>query len=232
MVPECTYVTQLMRHYYDIVNYSDAQRFATYAVSDAQLAATFQRTIDTMIAVAGSHFSWYEFDRQVLKDPELTRFVDLIPTFFEAETKVVYVVRDPRDVVASLLRVYQSDAESAVSVESIISDVYQYFWSAHESKMMKNGKLHAVCFEKILQKDEAEFIKIEDYLGFKIGRHGFAKVHFEPDKADRTYSANYGKAITELDDKSAEAFVGTHITNRIRTTFSGFNEIYNWWSVE
>jgi len=228
MLPECTYVTQLLRNYFDFVNYSDQQRFTAYARSSASLQKIYRRAAQRMAGTAASHFDWWRYKNIVFKDPELTAYVDLIPAFFGEDRKVVYVARNPADVVASLFKVY-CDEEQPPDLRIVADSVYQYFWSIHESELMKSGNVHVIQFEKILAKEESEFERIEAYLGFAVGREGFAKVYFEPDRKDATYSENFGKPITGELSSKAEKYIDESTLEYVRTTFSGYNEIYNWW---
>ena len=77
----------------------------------------------------------------------------------------------------------------------LISDIFTYYRKVQESKLCKRGAVHIVRYEKIVAHEEDEFRRLEEYLGFAIGREGFGKVYFDFDRVDPTYSAGYGRAI-------------------------------------
>ena len=228
MLPECTYVTHLIRQHHDMATYADPQRYSAYARSPEILLDVYRKSVDAMIGVASSHFPWWRYERMVLKDPLLTTYLDRIPLFFGPDVPVVCVIRDPRDVIASLCKVYVDDGRE-FDTKDVIEEIFQFFWAAHESELVKSGRVHCVCFEKILAKDEEEFQHIEAYLGYDIGREGFANVFFQPERNDSTYSDNFGKPITPVRSNKAATMLDECLVQQIETTFSGYNEKYAWW---
>ncbi len=228
MLPECTFISQMIRQYHDLVHYSDKQRFTAYAGTPENLAEIYSAAIDRMVLTAVSHFEGLDFRRLVLKDPELTTHVDLIPTFFGADSKVICVVRDPREVIASHRKV-QQDAEKQIDDEELVATVFNYYWIAHQSKLAESGSLHFVRFDRIVAKDEHEFAQLESYLGYPVGRQGFGKVFFEFDRTEATYSENYGKPIVDPGPSKTEAFLTEPLLERIQDVFSGYNQTYRWW---
>ncbi len=228
MLPECTFITQLIRHYHDLLHYSDKQRFAAYARSPENLAEIYSTAIDKMVLTAVSHFESIEFRHVILKDPELTIQVDLIPTFFDADSKVVCVVRDPREVIASHHKV-QQDAEQRVDEDELVAHVFNYYWIAHQSKLAESGSMHFVRFDRIVDKDEEEFAQLESYLGYPVGRQGFGNVFFDFDRTEATYSENYGKPIVRKPSSKAADLLTAPLVRKIQDAFSGYNLTYDWW---
>jgi hypothetical protein len=212
MLPECTYLTKIIQLYYDILHYSDSQRFAAYAISEKVLTGMYQSMVDVMLATVQSHFNEIDYRYLILKDHELTPLVDLIPRFFGENSKVICVVRDPRAVIASMLEVERKKKRclwgecikkpSYYSIDNLvsqlfrerklISDFFMYYWRVQESQLFKNGGIHLVHYDKIVALDEDEFQRLEDYVGFSIGRNGFGKTYFEFDRSDPTSSPGYG----------------------------------------
>jgi hypothetical protein len=248
MLPECTYITQVIQHYYNLIHYSDPQRFAAYAIDEATFLCMYRAMVDSMVATVQSHFKSIDYGYLVLKDPELTQVVDYIPRFFGEDSKTVCVVRDPRAVIASVLTVERkkkrdlwsawmrapswaatNDLISQVFRErKVIDDFFVYYWRVQESELYKRGALHVVRYENIVARDEEEFRNLETYLGFSIGREGFGKVHFDFDRSSPTFSAGYGQAIHQQNSDFKQKLTGRQI-RRIEKVFSGFNLIYKWW---
>jgi hypothetical protein len=248
MLPECTYITQIIQHFHNFLHYSDPQRFAAYAIDELTLAGMYSAMVDSMLETVQSHFDEIDYHYLILKDPELTPLVDLIPRFFGEDSKTVCVVRDPRAVIASMLGVERKKSKDLRSAwikspgwlatnnlvnqmlrgRRLISDFFEYYWRLHESQLYKSGAVHVVRYERIVSQEEDEFVRLEDFLGFAVGREGFGKVHFDFDHDDPTYSAGYGQAI-----QAPVADFRKKLTHRqIRTIekmFSGMNAIYGWW---
>lgn len=105
MLPECTYITQIIQHFHNLLHYSDPQRFAAYAIDEPTLVGMYRGMVDSMLKTVQSHFNEIDYRYLILKDPELTQLIDLIPRFFGEDSKTVCVVRDPRAVIASMLEV-------------------------------------------------------------------------------------------------------------------------------
>lgn len=248
MLPECTYITQIIDKYYNFLHYSDAQRFAAYAINEETLSRIFENMVQRLLSTVLSHFDGMPYQYLVLKDPELTLHVDLIPRFFGNRSKVVCVVRDPRAVVASLVKVERLKRSSVwdefrkscnlrtlsnmmqhfVNERLITANIFNYFLRVHSSNMNNQKAVHFVRFENIISHDEAEFQKLETFLGFSVGREGFGKVHFDFDRKDATYSENYGKAIQAPTTNYKSTLNKFHIL-KIERLFAMYNKIYNWW---
>ncbi len=248
MLPECTYMTQLIQHFYNIVNYSDSQRFSAYAIDEPTLGGMYKNIVDEMLSAVRGNFELGAYSHLVLKDPELSLYVDLIPRFFGVDSKVVCVVRDPRAVVASMLKVLKAKAkigwadfrkspnstnfavlmQQFSDIRNVISKVYNYYWCVHTSELFKSGRIHVVNYENIVSLDSCEFDHLERYLGFSVGRKGFGKVHFDFDRTDPTNSPGYGNDIKAPAVQFSDVLSSSQLS-KIESVFSGFNVIYKWY---
>ncbi|HEB27824.1 MAG TPA: sulfotransferase [Porticoccus sp.] len=248
MLPECTYITQIIQHFHDFLHYSDPQRFAAYAIDEETLTRMYRGMVDSMQATVQQHFKEIDYRYLILKDPELTQLIDLIPRFFGEDSKTVCVVRDPRAVIASMLEVERKKKKGVLSSwiktpskvtinelvnlifyeRRIISDFFVYYWRVLESQLYANGSVHIVHFEKIVARDEDEFRRLEEYLGFAVGREGFGKIHFGFDQTDPTYSPGYGGKIQVTKSDFRKTLTRRQIKN-IEAIFSGVNAVYGWW---
>lgn len=248
MLPECTCITQIIEHFHRVLHYSDPQRFAAYAINESTLAGNYRAMVDSMLATVRSHFDKLNYRYLILKDPELTHFVDLIPNFFGDDSKIICVVRDPRAVIASALEVEHKKSEAAWgALESapagtgadelitqlfrerrVASDFFLYYWKVQQSELFRQGRIHIVHYEKIVAREESEFVRLEEFLGFSVGREGFGKVHFDFDIADPTHSAGYGGSINASGSDYRKKLTERQVQH-IETMFSGMNEIYGWW---
>ncbi|PKH01855.1 hypothetical protein CXF72_14950 [Psychromonas sp. MB-3u-54] len=235
-IPECTYITQIVKHYHDIVNYSDKERFSIYAKDQETLLGVYKKHVDNMLEVVLSQFRNVNYDALVLKDPELSLYVDLVSTFFH-KSKIIYIVRDPRAIIASMLKVFAKKnsglfgANGYCSDETLLqvaSDIYNYFYVIHESRAYKDGMIHIVGYEDIVEGDLDVFVNLEKYLGYKLSRKAFERNAFEFDENDSTFSKNYGQDIVKCTSDYRDSLCPKHI-KVIEEMFSGLNLIYNWW---
>lgn len=247
MLPECTYLTQIIEHFHNIINYSDPHRFSAYAINESVLAEKYCTMVNLYLETARSHFD-PNFQYLILKDPELTKFIDLIPRFFGEKSKIVCIVRDPRDVISSMseveknkrkrLKTAWSKAPNWVTTKNLIDqwfhermlldNFFVYYWRVIDSQLYKCRKVHIVKYENITAQDEDEFSKLEDFLEFSVGRKGFEKMHFEFDRTDPTHSAHYGNTVQPV-NRDFSKNLSTLQIKKIMRVFSGMNSIYGWW---
>jgi hypothetical protein len=248
MLPECTYITQIIQHFHNFLHYSDPQRFAAYAIDEPTLSGMYRAMVDSMLSTVQSHFKGIDYRYLILKDPELTHLIDLIPRFFGEDSKIVCVVRDPRAVIASMVKIERPKRSAAwrelrrsanrrtasnmlqelFRERQIADDMLNYYRKAHSSELYKRGAVHIVRYENIVARDEEEFRRLDAFLGFAVGREGFGKVHFDFDRQDPTYSENYGKSIQAPTTDFRRILSGGQIS-RIENMFVDHNAIYKWW---
>ena len=236
-IPECTYITQIMKHYYDIVNYSDKARFSIYARDNETLLCVYKKHVENMLGIVLSQFNNVSYDSLVLKDPELSLYADLIPLFFQ-NSKIIYIVRDPRAIIASMIKVFikkdsslvdkNGDCSSDLLIQ-VTNDIFNYFYVIHESRAYKDGLIHTVGYENVVESDDNTLVELEKYLEYKLSRKAFERNAFEFDKKDPTFSTNYGvdivKHTSDFRDSLRPSYIG-----KIEEIFSGLNLIYNWWN--
>lgn len=248
MLPECTYITQIIQHFHNFLHYSDPQRFAAYAIDESTLAGMYRAMVDSMLSTVQSHFKEIDYRYLILKDPELTHLIDWIPRFFGEDSKTVCVVRDPRAVIASMVKVERAKRSAAwrelrqspnrrtvsgmlqqlVRERRIAADMFNYYRKVHSSELYKRGEVHIVRYENIVARDEEEFRRLDAFLGFSVGREGFGKVHFDFDRQDPTYSANYGKSI-QAPTTDFRRILSRRQIGKIDRMFVNYNAIYKWW---
>lgn len=228
MLPECTFLTQLIRHYHDTLNYADAERYRAYVKSPENLAGIYAPAVHGFVRSALANFPPGSARELVLKDPELSIYLDLLECFF-LDFNVVLVLRDPRSVVASFRDVLVKSGRAA-PIEDVASQIFNYYWRALESKAAKSGRVHVVRYERIVQRDETEFAALERFLSFEVGRRGFGKVFDNVGKDDATYSTHYGRPITQPTRSEAQALKKSD-ADVVMHMFSGYNARYGWWEV-
>lgn len=225
MLPECTFITRLIRQFHDIIEYADRPRFQAYAKTKQDLVNVFAPAIHGFVGNALSHFPHLDAEQLVLKDPELTLYLDCLPDFFE-DFKAVCVVRDPRKVIASMRTVFEKQGRQ-LKFEDLVGLMFNYYWRASESRLAKSGAVHFVHFDKILNNDPVEFNALESFLGYRVGRRGFGKTFFGLDQNDATYSDNYGRPM-EARTESSYA-LSSQESLRVQEVFSGYNGTFRWW---
>lgn len=235
-LPECTFITQAIKHYSDIVNYSDKERFSIYAKDTDTLSKIYKSHVDNMIGVVKSHFSNTNYDYLVFKDPEISPYVDLIPSFFP-KCKIVYIVRDPRAVISSMLQVYVKKAQHSTcsngnfsdsTVMQVAKEMYNYYHIIHTSKVFENGNVYVVSYEQLLNNRKNCLNSLESYLGYELSGKAFERNAFIFDHSDPTFSENYGNNIVKPVSNFSN-YLSEEQIKQIEKMYSGLNIIYGWW---
>jgi hypothetical protein len=196
MIPECTFMTSTIDLYGRILRYSDAERFRFYARNEDHLKEVFRPAIRGLLQNALDVLAENFGDKEYLafKDPVLTLHIDLLSHFFcKDEYKIVSIIRNPFDVVASMLKVKRIDTADKASLVSIVNDLFNYYYLI-EKNITSNSMI--VRYEDIAQKNENTFSQLDAFLEFSISRDSYSNVMFSFDKNDPFYSENYGKPIT------------------------------------
>lgn len=240
--PECTFMTQIIEHYYNIVHYSDNERFRVYAQNPDVVKSIYISHLNNMKSIVTNQFKQENYKYLIFKDPELTLYIDLIPDFFNQSHKIIYIVRNPINIIYSMLKV-ELKKEKHVNrsnfylinkfkedqlINEISKKIYNYFYIAHNSNVYKNDNLCVIEYENIINGDNSEFSKLETFLGYQITRKAFERNYYIFDQNDPTFSKNYGKDIINTESDSQDKLSKKSL-KLIKEMFSGFNTIYKWW---
>jgi len=55
MLPECTYITQIIQHFHNLLHSSDPQRFAAYAIDESTFAGMYCAMLDSTEGSSDEH---------------------------------------------------------------------------------------------------------------------------------------------------------------------------------
>lgn len=124
-LPECTLLTQQIALYRSTKRFCEPTRFEAYLGNVDNLAATYRPMMTQMLALAVSLNGYSENDVLVLKDPELSlcldELVDILP-----DHRLICIVRDPRDVIASVKNVAKRKRE-AWNLDKTAAWIFSYY---------------------------------------------------------------------------------------------------------
>jgi hypothetical protein len=126
-LPECTFLTQQIELYHRTRHYSDRYRIEAYFSSEQNMLDYFRANVAKLIDQAARFNPKADARTLILKDPNiclyLTDLKDLLPPH-----KLVVMVRDPRDVLASMKNVVvrkQQKWDLSASIEAMLNYYYQ-----------------------------------------------------------------------------------------------------------
>ncbi len=147
-LPECTLLTQQVALYERTLNYCDPQRFSRYFGTQKALTAYYRDNLYRLLDQIKSLNTSASTRSLILKDPELTHYLGVIVDLMPKHDHVV-LVRDPRDVVASVKTVRQRQ-HAAWEIQKSVEWIYSYY--------------HAIALHLERQDENLHFVRYEDLV--------------------------------------------------------------------
>ncbi len=154
LLPECTLLTKQVELFNHILNYSDPERFKAYFYNSKNIRTYYKNNIMKMLALVTEINKKQDNETLILKDPELSLYLDDVKVLFPAH-KLILLVRDPRDVLASMKNVMvrkQKPWDLEKTSEQIL--LYYYRIAVYQKRMSKDTLL--VRYEDLVTKDLGE----------------------------------------------------------------------------
>lgn len=103
-LPECTLITQQVELYNRTLRYCDPQRFQAYFANQQNLLNYFRTNVARLVDQVAILNQKPGANSLVLKDPCLCLYLEVLKDLFPPH-KLIVIVRDPRDVLASMKNV-------------------------------------------------------------------------------------------------------------------------------
>ena len=177
-LPECTFVSTLIESFHQIYRNGDTERFDYYGHTLANLAEIFRKPIYDFLYTASLKVGGVSRNCFIYKDPMLTHYLEYLPLFFDDTYKVLFCIRDPRDVVASMFRVLQKKNEAA-EPDALFEEAIQFifpFYKAiyrldHTTDDMGRDMIHFVRYEDLVTGREDTLRHLEAFLGMTVNLH-------------------------------------------------------------
>lgn len=237
-MPECTHITAVIEQYYALQHWSDSNRFTTYQLNAENHLIMYKRIVTSMLKNSQkSHRKIYKY--YVYKDPYLTKWVNLIPSFFGKNSQILSLIRDPRSIINSYIRIQNNKNKKSNAwlkiinyfnknkkVKDLTNEIITYFNAL--SIIEKKINICFVSYEKLCAQQQKEIHKINKFLGFKISNKKNWRMLFPFDTEDSTYSNNYGKEIINIPTLKNN-FLSLREENYVKNRFSSYNKVYGWW---
>lgn len=225
MFPECTFVTALVKLFHDIMYYSDKERFRFYAHDRTTLSNVFKQPVHGLIKNPIKNQPGKK-KNLILKDPELTLVMKELNSLVDIPFKVIGIMRDPRDVINSLINVRKKSGQS-YDVGQLISYLLPYYRAMEEFE--KNNKNFLIVrYEDIVVCDDGTFSRIDKFVGYTISRESFKDVAFDIDNKDPTYSSSYGKGLNQKSVRKYKGNLSSSDIKKISKSFSYYLKKYNY----
>lgn len=223
MLPECTLLTAAVKAYYNTREYCESSRRSAYIRNDEFLDKIYRDFISSMIANVLSGFNFHR-KYLVLKDPVLSLYLKELPRLLNNfSMKLIYCVRNPRDIISSIIDI-ERKKNSEIKIDEIINNIFIYFWGLHLFReQYTDGKLPLliVRYEDIIANTAETINGIERFIGYPPNAGGYGERAFEFDQKDPFYSNNYGGPIVADRIGVADRTLPPDFLTAIDDVFSG-----------
>lgn len=180
-LPECTIITEFVRLYSVCVNDTD-RRFKAFFGERAAAKEKFSAILKT--ALSGTP------DDAVLKDPNLCLYLNEWRELFPNDRAVI-IIRDPRDVVSSMLQVLRKTNPGA-KVRQAIDAVAPHFFEIDRADL-QTDKILTVRYEDIVSSKRGTINVLSGFLGRPLSTMHQSSYKF--DQSDPFFSNLYGKPV-------------------------------------
>ena len=203
-LPECTFVSTLIESFHQIYKNGDNERFDYYGHTLANLVEIFRKPIYDFLYTASLKVGGVSKYCFIYKDPMLTHYLEYLPLFFGDNYKVLFCIRDPRDVVASMLRVLQKKNEAA-EPDALFDEAIHFIFPFYKAIYRLDNtiddvgrdKILFVRYEHLVTGREETLRDLETFLGITVNLHSVNESMIARlDQTSPFYSENYGKPIT------------------------------------
>jgi sulfotransferase family protein len=172
-IAECHYLTELLAAHKEGEKRFDlflSDYFASREAFDAFGRGTLRRFLVALSA------RYPEAKQLVLKNPELAYHFSLAARLLP-EARFILVVRDPRDIIASMLRVAERQRAAGLAsslvqagrdMERLSDLVIGYYADSYSNAPLLQGRLHVVRYESIAQGDPAALQALGRFAGLAL----------------------------------------------------------------
>lgn len=225
-LPECTFLTQQIELYHRTRHYSDRHRVEAYFSSEQNLLDYFRANVAKLIDQAARFNPKSGARTLILKDPNLCYYLvdlkDLLPPH-----KLVVLVRDPRDVLASMKNVVakkQDKWDLLASTEAML--IYYYQIGNHRQRAEKDCIF--VRYEDLVA---GQSVALQDFLQLPLATDvdscdGIATARGRLDTTDPFFSELYLQPTTAA---KVGSYVNTLTRKEIRYIETAFAAIIRQW---
>ncbi|QEX23602.1 hypothetical protein FRZ61_35400 [Hypericibacter adhaerens] len=172
-IAECQYLTDLLA-----AHRQGEKRFelflSDYFESETAFEAFGRETLQRFLAAVSARYP--EARQLVLKNPELAYHFSIAAKLLP-QARFVLVVRDPRDIIASMLQVADRQRAAGLStplvemgrnMERLSDMVLGYYADSYSNVALLQGRLHVVLYERIAQGDPTAIDGLRRFSGLAI----------------------------------------------------------------
>lgn len=215
-LPECSFLTQVIAQYSNIVNFSDERRFSAYFGSRGACRKCFEACVGVHLAQVKSRLSG-QFKTLVLKDPNLCLYAAEAKELFPDGTRFVFMIRDPRAVIASMKDV-SAKREAVWEIEAVTAEIFNYYFRIHHAVEMADLNFHFLRYEDLVRGAVAD---LERFVGYDVPTESHSDIEDSLDRSDPFFSELYVGPVSEGKVDSWRNTLDSDEVAHVESVFSG-----------
>jgi hypothetical protein len=240
-IPECTLITEQVKLFHNIIHYCDKNRFEGYFGTKDKALKYFQKNIREMLKLVSKINYQNGSTKLILKDPSLALYLDDCRDLFPNH-KLIIIIRDPRDVLASLKKVFYRKSQ-AFEIKEQNKFIYNYYYRIGKFAQKNTKNTFFVKYENLVSsyaEREIFFLKIgmveknKDITNIKksfisnIFNSRYKIIKKKIEKRDPFYTELYFKDTTDKSVGSYKEILTTKERYQVEIDFHSVLSKYNY----
>ena len=199
-LPECSVLTSIIHQRLQLELGEHALKFSHF-LTDTNTADRLYASLISNIIQNVIYRSSLSCERSVLvlKDPYLIFIANLLTRFIEADFRIVLIIRDPRDAVASFMNVRKRGGKDVSLPEAIefIKPFHDQMLEFATGSLVGSYPLHLIRYEQLAAKDVGVLKSLEQFIGYSLNSDQYGGAPLERlDPSSEWHTDLYAQPIT------------------------------------
>ena len=189
-LPECGAVWQVI--HYRLKGIAEDYDHEPFDCDDHQLDASVTSFIKSLLGRP------YRSENIILKAPNLCHYLDFLHRFFDRSMRTICIIRDPRDAIASLMKVRsrQGLGRDLVAAADFMGSFYQDLARGLDHPHDDNP-LFLIRYEDLVSASQERIEALEAFVERPLDFGGFSDLTKETMNKDNPWHSElYGRAVT------------------------------------
>jgi len=220
-LPECTLITQQVELYNRTLHYCDPQRFQAYFSNKQNLLNYYRTNVARLVDQVAIINQKPGANSLVLKDPCLCLYLEVLKDLFPPH-RLIVIVRDPRDVLASMKNVTAKKKQNW-NVKEAAKEMLNYYNQIGSHQLRADKDSIFLRYEDLVV---GQSIILQDFLQQKNENVAFAQadasnVRVSLDSSDPFFSELYLQPTTSEKIGTFNKILSGNEIYHIESVYSG-----------
>jgi Sulfotransferase family len=207
-LPECTAITEIFRLYQYFAANPDP-RYRAILGEPPKMRDKFRRVMDILLEGLPSS--------AVLKDPNLCLYLNSLAEL-RTHARVIIVIRDPREVIASFMEVRRKQG-AGTTVAEAINVVMPHYIAIEQTSAIPGLEALIIKYADVVVRDPDTIRRIESFAGKPVSLDAESGYAF--DRSDAFISDLYGKPVSGTRLGAYAGQLTVHEISEVENAFAG-----------